>query len=248
MRQLRVSPLILLLALSGGLSAAEHEHPAPVVLAPGYEDLTFTPPVSGSYALPPLGTAADGEVLIEDGSAVQLHSLLEDKLIVMCFIYTRCNDVNGCPLATHVFKGVQDALVDETGLQDEVRLLSFSFDPAYDRPDVLRKYGSYFKNPDADWHFLTTQSTDALNPILDAYGQWVIRDKDPDGRDLGTISHLLRVFLIDRDKRIRNIYSMSYLHADTVMNDLKTLLIEENRGSGASTGRVSNRSPNSDLW
>jgi cytochrome c peroxidase len=35
------------------------------------------------------------------------------------------------------------------------------------------------------------------------------------------------VFLIDRAKRIRNIYSSSFLDADVILNDLRTLLLEE---------------------
>ncbi len=65
--------------------------------------------------------------------------------------------------------------------------------------------------------------------MLAAYNQWVIRDYDADGNYLGTMSHLLRVYLIDRDMRIRNIYSTSFLHADTVANDIRTLLAEEHR-------------------
>ena len=38
--------------------------------------------------------------------------------------------------------------------------------------------------------------------------------------------HLLRVYLIDLQKQIRNIYSVSFLHPDILMNDLETLLME----------------------
>ena len=74
--------------------------------------------------------------------------------------------------------------------------------------------------------FLTTESVAQLDPTLDAYGQWVVRDYDAQGNFLGTMSHILRVYLIDQNKRIRNIYSTSFLHADTVTNDILTLLYE----------------------
>ena len=41
-----------------------------------------------------------------------------------------CSDVNGCPLATHVLRGVQDRLLSAADLDGKVRLVSFSFDPA----------------------------------------------------------------------------------------------------------------------
>lgn len=47
-----------------------------------------------------------------------------------------------------------------------------------------------------------------------------------DGSYSGTMSHILRVYVIDSDRRIRNIYSAGFLHVDTVMNELRTLQME----------------------
>ena len=200
---------------------APHAHPKPEVLAPGYGPLEFEPPLPGTYALPPLGLAADGDVLDSRGRATQLHSLLDGKIVLLSFIYTTCSDINGCPLATHVLRGVQDRLLEAPSLHGQVRLISLSFDPERDTPPVLARYGGYFKAPGFDWRFLTTRSQAELAPVLNAYGQWVIRDPEQ-----GALSHLLRVYLIDRERRVRNIYSVSFLHADTLLNDIRTLLIE----------------------
>ncbi len=210
---------LLLAAPTLGQDAA-HEHPKPQVLAPGYAPLEFQPPPPGSYALPPLGLASDGDVVDSDGRAARLHAHLDGKIAVLSFIYTSCSDVNGCPLATHVLRGVQDRLLSAADLDGKVRLVSFSFDPARDTPQTLKRYGGYFKAPGFDWRFLTTASEAQLQPTLDAYNQWIIRDPS------GAMSHLLRVYLIDRNKRIRNIYSVSFLHADTLLNDIRTLLLE----------------------
>lgn len=216
-------------AVPVGAAPSTHDHPPPEVLAPGYSQLEFNPPEPGSYQLPPLGDAADGAVLDSTGQVRALHDYLGDKLVVLSFIYTRCSDVNGCPLATFVMKGVQERIRAAPDLQGKVRLVSFSFDPAYDTPAVLEQYASYFRAPDFDWRFLTTRSEAQLTPILDGYGQWIVRDYGDSGEYLGTVSHLLRVYLIDRAKRVRNIYSTSFLHADTVVNDLRTLLGEARR-------------------
>jgi len=42
------------------------------------------------------------------------------------------------------------------------------------------------------------------------------------------ISHVLRVYLIDPEKQVRNIYNTSFLHADSVISDLRTVLAETN--------------------
>ena len=138
----------------------------------------------------------------------------------MSFIYTSCPDVNGCPLATFVLGQVQQRLVKDESTRENVRLVSVSFDPANDTPDVMANYGRDFRRGSVDWHFLTAESEDSLDPILDDYDQFVIRDRDPDGKALSTMSHVLRVYLIDADKRVRNIYSPSFLHADLLHADL----------------------------
>ena len=40
---------------------------------------------------------------------------------------------------------------------------------------------------------------------------------------------MLKVFLIDRERRVRQIYSSAYLHPSIVINDVKTLMIEDAR-------------------
>ena len=218
--------LAWLAASASWAGQSPHTHAKPQVLAPGYGPLQFEPPLPGSYALPPLGVAADGDLLDSRGRATKLHELLDGRIAVLSFIYTTCSDINGCPLATHVLRGVQDRLLDAPGLSGHVRLISLSFDPVRDTPTVLARYSSYFRAPGFDWRFVTTRSQAELAPVLDAYGQWVIRDPEQ-----GALSHLLRVYLIDRERRIRNIYSVSFLHTDTLLNDIRTLLMESDGAS-----------------
>ena len=47
------------------------------------------------------------------------------------------------------------------------------------------------------------------------------------------MSHLLRVYLIDQNRWIRNIYSVSFLHADTLANDIRTLILESSRDNNS---------------
>ncbi len=196
------------------------------VLAPGYGPLQFQPPAAGTYQLPPLGVAADGKVLDSNGAQRQLHQLTGDKLVLMGFIYTHCSDINGCPLAGFVMKKVQSLLLADESLADQVRLLSLSFDPEMDTPAALTDYARHFQREDFDWQFLTTASAQDLQPILDGYGQFRVKNYDDEGNYTGSISHILRVYLIDRRRRIRNIYSSGFLHADTVVNDLRSLAWE----------------------
>ncbi|MCZ6831511.1 MAG: SCO family protein [Gammaproteobacteria bacterium] len=198
----------------------------PQILAPGYGPLQFQPPAAGSYQLPPLGIAADGKVLDSSGVQRRLQQLTGDKLVLMGFIYTHCADVNGCPLASFVMKKVQAQLLEDQALAAQVRLLSLSFDPELDTPAALTDYARHFRRQDFDWQFLTTASEQDLQPILEGYGQFRVKNYDDKGDYAGSMSHILRVYLIDRQRRIRNIYSTGFLHADTVLNDLRTLALE----------------------
>lgn len=216
-----------LLLAAPALAAPERPHhqeaATPQVLAPGYSTLQFPAPEAGSYTLPSLGPAADGVLLDTDGRKTRLHALYEGRTVVLSFIYTSCTDVNGCPLATYVLSRIQSRLASHPELIDAVRLISISFDPLNDGPEVMAEYGGRFRRHDVDWRFLSAQSESALAPILDDYDQSVIRDIGPDGEPIGTLSHILRVFLIDAEGNVRNIYSPSFLHPDVLLADILTV-------------------------
>ena len=219
--------LIILLAgfLARPVIAQENATPAEV-LAPGWTELEFEPPEVGSYRLPPLGAAGDGKVIDSSGDPTSLHQLMGDKVVVLSFIYSSCSEANGCPLATHVLGRLQDRLLEDSSHGAGVRFISLSFDPKQDRPEVMRRYGGRFIEGEFDWRFLTTVDEQQLEPILRSYGQSIVRDPASEDGSPGNISHVLRVFLVDRDRRIRNVYSASYLHADTMINDIQTLQME----------------------
>ena len=217
-------PLLLLplcaLAAPAGVGADAQERQ---LLAPGWRNLSYEAPAAGSYALPPIMHAADGAVLLEDGAEKRLFDLLGDRLVLFSFIYTRCSELNGCPLANAVLHKLQARLAARPELADAVRLLSMSFDPARDTPAVMREFGQGLGGDGVDWRFLTTRDRATLQPLLDGYGQYTLREYDETGDYTGEIAHTLRVFLIDRARRVRNIYSVSFLHADILLNDLETL-------------------------
>ena len=223
---------VLFLALLGfELSAApHHESAVSVPLAPGYGALGFALPQAGSYELPPLGVAADGKIVNEQNKPATLHELFDDKLVVFSFIYTSCSDVNGCPLASYVLSKMQKKLMAEEAIARDVRLVSMTFDPRHDTPEVLGNYAEAFRQPGFAWDFVAPADQAELASILAAYDQFVIETVDDSGEPVGAMSHILRVYLIDSRKRIRNIYSVSFLHQDILINDIKTILSQgENR-------------------
>jgi cytochrome c peroxidase len=231
---------------SSGAGHTQHRPDEAPLPAPGYRPLGFEVPEPGSYTLPALGEAADGVLLDSHGNRQSLHELFRDRIIILSFIYTSCGDVNGCPLATHVLGRVQQRIAREEGLAQVVRLISISFDPAHDTPAVMQKYRESFAKPGVDWRFLTAESEAQLAPLLEAYGQSLRKDYDAQGNVTGSFSHILRVFLIDRAARIRNIYSVSFLHADTLLSDIETVLLSEAGTDTAAAASPGLRAPGDD--
>ena len=219
--------LVLTLLCFSAVHAQSGAAEAPLV-APGYGDLGYDLPAVGSYALPPLGHAADGEVLDVEGKPRRLYDLYGNSYVLLAFIYSTCSDVNGCPLTSHVFYQIKAAMKQDPEIAQHLKLISLSFDPATDTPEVMTLYGNNFRyaGNQGEWRFVTTASEQKLAPILDAYNQHVQREYTADGRYTGAYSHLLRVFLIDPERKIRNIYSVAFLHQDLILNDFKTLLRE----------------------
>lgn len=194
----------------------------------GYGPLGYTLPEPGSYSLSNLGAAQDGNVLLSSGESTTLHSLFDGRFTLLSFMYSSCSDMNGCPLAASVLHQVKARMQKEPALSKSLRLISMSFDPEFDTPERMRLYerGLNYSGDTGDWIFLTTESTQKLRKILIDYKQDIVQLTTNEPSGAAEISHLLRVYLIDREKQIRNIYSVSFLHADILIQDVKTLLLE----------------------
>jgi protein SCO1 len=193
--------------------------------------LEFEPPAPGTYTLQRIMPAPDGEVLGLDGHSHRLARFTHDRITVLGFVYTTCIDPEGCPLAQRVFDSLQRSLVETPALRGRVRLVTLSFDPARDTPAALRAYAGHRAADERSgvaWYFFTTRSARELTPLVEGFGQDVRVSVDRlGGLPRRELSHVLKVFLIDRAGFVREIYSSLFLHPQTVLNDIETLLMEQ---------------------
>jgi cytochrome oxidase Cu insertion factor (SCO1/SenC/PrrC family) len=226
-------PLVPLIAMAIASALADVEAQRSELSLPRTAEYDYDVPEPGTYTLPVLKPAADGAVLGSDGKPVRLHELLDGRVTILSFIYTRCTDPRACLRASGVLKQLQQLTLAEPAVATNILLLTLSFDPSHDTPEVMTRYGSVFnhKQGGADWLFLTTENRDQLAPLLVHYGQQVDRAKP--GSATGPYNHTLRVYLIDGQKRIRNIYSYGLLDPRLVMTDVRTLRIEAARSKTA---------------
>jgi cytochrome oxidase Cu insertion factor (SCO1/SenC/PrrC family) len=185
----------------------------------------YAPPAPGTYRLPPIREAADGRVLDATGTARRLRSVMGDGMTVLSFVSTRCTDAKGCPLATAVLHQVRAAAARDARLARGLKLVTLSFDLAHDTPAVLARYREAVASGTTAgpaWEFVVPAGERELASILDAYGQTIQRA----GGDAVAPTHLLRVYLIDGQGRIRNIYGLDFLDPRLLLNDARTLLRE----------------------
>jgi len=191
-------------------------------------DHDYDAPAPGSYTLPVVKPAPDAEVLDSRGRPMRLRELTRGRVTVMSFIYTRCAAAKACPYATGVLTQLHRLSAEDRDLAKNLRLVSMSFDPGNDTPARMAAYSALAdgRNPASEWRFVTARSQAELEPILEAYGQAVDKRRNPNDPQ-GPLYHTLRVYLIDREGRIRNIYSSGTLDPRLILADVKTLMLEQ---------------------
>jgi cytochrome c peroxidase len=194
----------------------------------------FIPPTPGTYTLPTIETVSDHVLLDSTGQQVSLFDLTADKIAVISFMYTRCADVGGCPLAAAVLQHLDRLLSERPELAGRVVLLSVSFDPERDSPARLTEVRETL-SPHTEWHFLTSKTFADLQPVLADFHQSVAKLWQEDRSWSGVFRHVLKVYLLDAEHKVRNIYSTGLFSAQLVLNDIETVLLEADKHTA--TGR-----------
>jgi len=191
--------------------------------------MDYVPPPAGSYALHVIDRAPDGEVVGPDGKRHRLAEYTRGRVTLLSLIYTYCTEPTGCALAYETEVEIKQRIVADKKLHRRAQFVSLSFDPLNDTHQSMQAYGGKHARADGPlpWHFLTTRSMRQLQPILEGFGQEIEVERDARGRATHTISHMLKLYLIDREGRVREIYSTAFLHPEAMLNDIRTLLMEE---------------------
>jgi cytochrome oxidase Cu insertion factor (SCO1/SenC/PrrC family) len=212
--------------------AASDASEAGVTYAIGVFRPEYVPPPVGSYSLPVIDTVADHPLLDDRGRATSLFAVTRDRLAVLAFVYTTCTEAAGCPASTAVLHGLDRALAADPALARQVVLVSASFDPERDTPEHMAAVHRLHR-PRTDWRFVTTRSEADLAPLLADFDQPVAKLRRGDGAWTGLFRHVLKVFLLDREHRVRNVYSAGFLNRALILNDLRTVLLDTAASSSA---------------
>jgi protein SCO1/2 len=118
--------------------------------------------------LEPGAEVPDFRFILEDGSSIRLSDLRE-KVVVLTFIYTRCPLPDFCPRMDGKFGELSKMVGAVPRRGDEVRLLSISFDPEHDTPEVLAKHAQFRGAKSPLWRF-GVASHDELRKVAEPLG------------------------------------------------------------------------------
>lgn len=77
------------------------------------------------------------------------ESDFKNKVWVVEFFFTRCPSI--CPIMNKNMKRIEEQL----GSQPNFGIASFSIDPNYDQPSILKAYAEVYEVENPNWHFLT---------------------------------------------------------------------------------------------
>lgn len=137
------------------------------------------------------------EVALQDQDANALSfAAFRGKVVLLDFVYTRCPTV--CTVLGSGFQRLRQQIL-ASGLEGQIVLVTFSFDPEHDGPAQLREYASRYGGADGNWRFVRSPSLAETRKLLRAADLIAI----PDG--FGGYVHNAAIHILDRNGRLARI-------------------------------------------
>jgi protein SCO1/2 len=145
-----------------------------------------TPPLAVGQAVP------DFTLTDQSGRPLEFSDAAAGKVVALNFIYTRCALPQFCLRVSNVFAVLQRRFARQYGR--ELLLLTVSFDPERDTPEVLASYAARFDADPKMWRFLTGKLAD-VRRVCALFGVESYLDE-------GLMNHSLHTAVIDRNGRV----------------------------------------------
>lgn len=172
-------------------------------------------PQSNFHVPSPGDTVPNFRLTNQDGRPVQLSSY-HGSVLLITFIYTRCPLGDFCPKMSRNLAAIDGDLRKQPALYNRTRLLSLSFDPAFDTPSILRAYGNTYTGGHFNhWQFAAPTAT-ALPEVERFFNVGVTGSG-------ASITHSLSTVLIGPDGKIAAWYPGNEWAPDEVAGKMKAL-------------------------
>ena len=192
------------------------------------ENVVITEGTSNETEVQGIGPKAGEEVpnyrlVNQDAKPIHLQDY-KGKILLLTFIYTRCQDPNQCTLMSANFAALDKQLQAQPELYKRTHLLSVSFDSNYDTPKVLRSYGASFTEKFSDetfshWEF-ASGSEDEIKGITKFFGFNYFMDNSSGNEQ---IVHSLRTAVIGPDGKIVKVYRGNEWKPEDLLKDVEEL-------------------------
>jgi len=133
----------------------------------------------------------DFKLVDQNGRSVTLWQY-SGKVVVLTFTYTHCVLPNFCFRNSNNFRLLQKRFSNRMG--KDLILMTITFDPVHDTPDVLAIYGKTWSADSNNWKLLTGNPAD-ISAVAERFGMsyWF---------DEGLMNHSLHTVIIDRNGRM----------------------------------------------
>jgi protein SCO1/2 len=172
------------------------------------------PATSANPTLSVIARAPEFSLRDPSGKPVRLSDY-HGRVVLLAFVFTTCPGV--CPLISKQMSALQESLKHEGLFGNKANLVSVTVDPETDTAAVLTKYAKTYGADPAGWRFLR-ETPEKTQPVLKAYDEWTkLLPK-------GEIDHPARVYLIDQQGNIREIYSLAFFNEKQALIDIRVLL------------------------
>jgi protein SCO1/2 len=145
---------------------------------------------------------------------------LKGKVWLADFIFTRCPNV--CPPMTANMAKVQEEFKKE-GVP--VTIVSFSVDPDYDKPEVLKTFAEKHHADLSTWHFLTGYKLEQIQKIAkETFKGPITQQKGPSPDVPLLVTHPTQFYLMDGTGKVVRFYNGLAPDAKQISRDAKALI------------------------
>lgn len=175
-------------------------------------------PSDGPRALQLLteGDATPNATFVDQDGKARDFASFRGSTVVLTFIYTKCPLPTFCPLMDRHFATVQSKLAAQPSLKN-VRLVTVSFDPMTDTPEVLKRHATSLGADPARWTFLTGNQAD-IEAFAGRFGVFAMREQDATD-----ITHNLRTAIVDANGVFVKAYTGNDWTPEQLLADLTRL-------------------------
>jgi protein SCO1/2 len=148
-----------------------------------------------SSELKPGDLLPDCEFIAEDGSAVHFSDF-RGKAVAFTFFFSRCPLPDYCQRMSKNFSETRQLLLATTNAPANWQLLSISFDPEFDSPQMLSSYADFYRGADTNRWLFAAAPTNTLAHLAPQLDLMIMRDGD------NIMSHNLRTVVLDPQGKI----------------------------------------------